>query len=114
MASTEAERNQFPLCDDVRLVAFGEAKVFLDVSEPADRAISGRLAGHIISSLLLLAPPEFSWVAAAHSLLGPPVAKQLRQAVIMVPAKAGSFGQWFPNMWGWRERFHYLLRMGET
>lgn len=39
-ASTKAERNQFPLCDDDWLVAFfGEAKVFLDVSEPADRAL---------------------------------------------------------------------------
>lgn len=39
MASTKAERNQCPLCDDVWLVVFAEAKVFLDVSEPADRAL---------------------------------------------------------------------------
>ena len=37
---------------------------------------SGRLAGHIIFSLILLAPPYFSWLdfeAALHSLSGPPV-----------------------------------------
>ena len=37
---------------------------------------SGRLAGHIIFSLILLAPPYFSWLdfeAALQSLSGPPV-----------------------------------------
>ena len=37
---------------------------------------SGRLAGHSISSLILLAPPYFSWLnieVAPHSLSGPPV-----------------------------------------
>ena len=45
-------------------------------------------------SSLLLAPPEFSWlflVAALCSLLGPPVMRQLMQAVFLVPSQGGQF-----------------------
>ena len=56
---------------------------------------SERLAGHIVSSLLLLAPPEF-WLVELHSLSGPPTVRQLRQAVIIIPGQGGQFWSTVP------------------
>ena len=80
--------------------------------------VSGRLAAHIISSLLLLALPEFFWVsftrrtmgwcvlpplgpsrillvsfqvAAPSSLSEPPVVRQFTQVVIIGPGQGGRF-----------------------
>ena len=75
--------------------------------------ISGRLAGHIISSFFLLAPLKFFQVSVArqivdwcllppfgsshillgsflHALSGPTVVRQLRQVVIILPDQEGA------------------------
>ena len=59
--------------------------------------VSGRLAGHIMGwHLLPLLGPSQIILAALCSLLGPPVVKQLMQAVLILPGEGGQFWSMVP------------------
>ena len=88
------------------LMTQGPSWWFMHLSAKTDSSTkdSGRLARQIISSLLLPLPtvphPEFSrlilWVSFQGSI--EPLCCGTTQASDCHPvAKAGSFGQWFPN-----------------